>query len=73
MAEPQHASHGLFGDVLADHANYYCRRNLGMLAAGVGLGLTAARHGIRNRSYLRFRSTSKVGFHAQRLSLQPMP
>ena len=34
--------HNLFGGVLADHANYYSRRSLGMLAIGVGVAAVVA-------------------------------
>lgn len=40
--DPQWPRRSLLGDVLADHANYYSRRNLTLLAAGVGVAACMA-------------------------------
>ena len=40
--EPQQPLHNLFDNVMDDHANYYSRRNLGMLAVGVGVAAIMA-------------------------------
>jgi len=39
---PQQPPRSLLGDVLADHANYYSRRNLSLLAVGVGVAAIMA-------------------------------